>query len=368
MNYSEGVHLLWEDIINPLMKTAILRIASDKGISPEELQGLYDIFEINAKSGLDGEAGYYDVKRQVIFEYSPQIKAMLVKSILKDQYIASFQDTIYRQCNRTILREAFESDYKLKGDERYKKSGRFYTLYSVGRMILLNPHVRAVVTYNYDNFITHVIGIMQDNLQWFFNEPERSFIEERYRRMKRKRIKAIDIYGDTRPDIFEVGTIFIYHPHGYIPSPSESDSLDNCHIVMSIDEYCDSTSRVYSWDNDTQVHLLSHYTSIFMGSSISELTTQRMIRYANLNGNRNNIYNLGAHPSYMLGYSKNCNRIRSNLSMIKEQYLKECGLTNIFCAEGFNALYNDLNRITSRYVDRLFGDLHDSNPNKHRFQ
>ena len=82
----------------------------------------------------------------------------------------------------------------------------------------------------------------------------------------------------------------IYHPHGYIPSPSETENLDDCQIVLSLDEYCENIRDVFSWVNDTQVHLLSHYTGIMIGSSFSDLTTQRMMYYATMNGNNDKIY------------------------------------------------------------------------------
>lgn len=359
VNYSPNVKLLWEDLINPLMETVLVRMASDKGLTNDELQDVYDVFEIRKRRGLSKELGYEDVKRQVIYEYSPQIKALLVKTVLKNQYISAFQERIYSQCNRTVLREAFYGDYILNPGERYKQNGRFYTLYTIARMILLNPHIRAVVTYNYDNFLTIAINILQEHPDLFFCEKDLEFIEERHKRINRKKIKPIDIYGDTRPDNYQSGTIFIYHPHGFIPPPNESDNLKGYNIIMSMDEYCDNTSNVYSWDNDTQVHLLSHYTCIFMGSSISDLTTQRMLHYANRNGNKHHIYNLGARPtSSPEYYSERCTRIKENLSIVKEQYYKGCGLINILCEKGFNKLYYDLNAMTEKYVEHLLDNWH----------
>lgn len=354
VNFSKNVKLLWEDIINPLMKIALMKIVSDKGLDGQGLIDLYDVFDISSSSGIDKEKGYSKIKLNVAYNYSPQIKAMLVKSILKDQYISSFQRQIYSQCNRTILRKVFERSYRINSNELYKVGGDFYSLYTVARMILLNPHIRAVVTYNYDNFLTHVVEILQNDKKYFFSEKENEFLDERFRRQGNKRIKVVDIYGESRPDVFDTGTIFIYHPHGYIPSPDEKDCLDDSHIIMSLDEYCDTTTKVYSWDNDTQVHLLSHYTSLFIGSSISELTTQRMLHYAKNNGNHNNIYYLSGYPTACENdFSQRCESLRHNLAMLKEHYYKTCGLITVICSEGFNKLFNDINNLTSNYCNYL---------------
>lgn len=354
VNFSPNVKLLWEDIINPLMEIAITRIACNSQMPIGDLKDLYDVFEIHSSIELESEMGINRIKQNIAYEYSPQIKAMLVKTILGDQYIASFQNQIYSQCNRTILKKSFVSNYKIDKDETYKSSGDFYTLYTIARMILLNPHIRAVVTYNYDNFLTHAVNILQDDLEYYFSKKEVDFIEERIKRQGNRRIKIIDIHGEARPDVFETGIIFAYHPHGYIPSPNESDNLDDCQIIMSTDEYCDNTSKVYSWDNDTQVHLLSHYTCLFVGSSISDLTTQRMLHYAKANGNKNNLYNLSAMPTFsQTTYSNRCQRIRRNLSILQKHYYKACGLTNLFCPNGYNQLFRDLNEINSEYCNEL---------------
>lgn len=362
VNFSKDVKLLWEDLINPLMEISLMKIASDKGMDRQELLDLYDVFEIDSSENLDKEKGYHKVKMSVAYEYSPQIKAMLVKSILKDQYIASFQRQIYSQCNRTVLRVAFENSYKLEENEPFKKEGDFYSLYSVARMILLNPHVRAVVTYNYDNFLTHAIRILQSDIGYYFSKKEQAFLKERYRRQGDKEIKIVDIYGEAKPNFFETGTVFVYHPHGYIPSPNESDNLDGSHIIMSLDEYCDNTAKVYAWDNDTQVHLLSHYTCLFIGSSISELTTQRMLHYAKANGNHNNIYYLSGKPTKdEKVFSDRCDRIRKNLSTLKVHYYNTCGLTNVICPNGFNQLFRDVNTLISDYADSLLTNWYKKN-------
>lgn len=352
INSSEGINLSWKDIITPLMESALLRFAATKGLSEQEIKDVLDVFDVRDEPSLIKNDSYHKIKADAIFDYSPQIKAMLIKYLLKDQYIAAFQDRIYSQCNRTEIRRIFDECYNLSAGEKFKQTGKLYTLYTISRMILLNPNVRAVVTYNYDNFLTHAITHLQNNPDRYFCPKEAGVIKERIRKFPAHRLNVRDIYGESRPDILDNGTLFVYHPHGYIPSPDESDNLNKSQIIMSVDEYCENTVNAYSWDNDTQVHLLSHYTCIFVGSSISDLTTQRMLHYAKRNGNNDFIYFLGATDKKdKCEYPENLLVLKENLSHLKNMYFNLCGLVDVVCPDGFNALFNDINNVTSKYVE-----------------
>lgn len=350
VNYSKNVHLLWDQLLSPILKSALYRVSMDYSFSNRQLDELLDLFDIKPLKDFDNEPQYRNLRRTAISEYNPTVKAMLVKAILGKQYIPAFREQIYSQCNRTILRDAFESDYVLSANEEYKKSGAFYTLYSIARFILLNPNVKAVVTYNYDTFLTDVIGIMQDNPEKFFCKRDIDSEITRLTFDKKKRLKVKDIYGQSQPNYLDSDTLFVFHPHGYIPAPHENVSLDKCNIIMSQDEYCENTSKVYSWDNDTQVHLLSHYTCIFIGSSISELTTQRMIHYARNNGNRNSLYYLSATGKNNWSDSPLSSEAGECLSVLKSKYYEICGLLPVICPQGYEELFNYVNGIIENRI------------------
>jgi len=353
VNYSQGVHLLWDELLSPILKSALYRVSMDYSFSHKQLDELLDLFEIKPLKDFDNEPQYHNLRRTAISEYNPTIKAMLVKAILGKQYISAFREQIYSQCNKTILRDAFESDYVLNANEEYKKNGAFYTLYTIARLILLNPNVKAVVTYNYDNFLTNVIDIMQDNPEKFFCKRDIDSDKTRLTLEKKKRLKVKDIYGLSQPNYLDSDTMIVYHPHGYIPAPHENINLDKCCIIMSQDEYCENTSKVYSWDNDTQVHLLSHYTCIFIGSSISELTTQRMIHYARNNGNRNSLYYLSATNKNNWSDSPLSSEANESLSVLKSKYYEISGLLPVICPQGFAELFHNVNDIIeSRIIQK----------------
>ncbi len=350
VNNSDGVHLLWDELLNPILKSALYRVSMDYSFSHRRLDELLDLFEIKPLNGFDSEPQYRNLRRMAISEYNPIVKAMLVKAILGKQYIPAFREQIYSQCNRTILRDAFEADYVLSTNEEYKKNGAFYTLYTIARLILLNPNVKAVVTYNYDNFLTNVINIMQDNPKKFFCKRDIDSERTRLTFDNKKRLKVKDIYGQSQPNYLDSDTLFVYHPHGYIPAPHENINLDRCSIIMSQDEYCENTSKVFLWDNDTQVHLLSHYTCIFIGSSISELTTQRMIHYARNNGNKNSLYYLSATTKNTWSDSPLSSEASECLSVLKSKYYEICGLLPVICPKGYEELFHNVNEIIENRI------------------
>lgn len=352
VNYSAGVHLLWDELLRPILKAALYRVSMDYSFSHRQLDELLDLFEINQLTDFDKEPHYRDLRKQSISEYNPTVRAMLVKAILGKQYIPAFREQIYSQCNRTILRDAFESCYVLDANEEYKKSGAFYTLYTIARLILLNPNVKAVVTYNYDTFLSDVIGIMQDNPEKYFCKRDIESRDTRLTYEKKEKLKVKDIYGQSQPDYLDSNTMFVYHPHGYIPAPHENINMDKCQIIMSQDEYCENTTRVYSWDNDTQVHLLSHYTCVFIGSSISELTTQRMIHYARNNGNKNSLYYLGATSKNNWQDSPLSEEASECLSIIKSKYYETCGLLPVICPRGYEELFHKINDMIETRINQ----------------
>lgn len=345
INNSKEIKLMWNQLLNPILKSALYKLSFEYRFSKTQLDALLDLFGIAEMRDFESEPKYRSLKENVVFEYNPTVRAMLVKSILGKQYIPVFQEKIYSQCNKTIMREAFKS-YALEGNEEYKQTGTLYTLYTIARLILLNNNVKGVVTYNYDNFLSIAINILQDSPELYFCKRDIESDKTRLSMNKDNRLKVQDIYGRSRPDFLDSNTLFVYHPHGYIPSPAERADTDNFNIIMSQDEYCEDTTRVYSWSNDTQVHLLSHYTCLFFGSSISELSTQRMIHYARRNGNDNSLYYLNAVNKTEWHDSPISSEVNAALSLLKTKYYESCGLYPVICPDGYDALMHDVNDIT----------------------
>ena len=89
-----------------------------------------------------------------------------------------------------------------------------------------------------------------------------------------------------------IKAVVTYHIHGYIQPLDAFTPNERNKIVMSLDEFYDSAKDVYSWQTATQIHFLSHYACLFIGASLSDMTMQRVLNYANLQYNRENVYYL----------------------------------------------------------------------------
>lgn len=362
VNYSKGVKVLWEDVMEYLFKKALLYIARENDMTHDQLLELFDLFEIASSERSDLEVGtpsYLRLKRQVIYEYSPQIKASIVKAILKQQYIPVLQDFLYENCNKESLREAF-CQYldPQSSNDTSEPQRRFHTLYVIARMILLNPNIKAVVTYNYDNFISTSVNILQGRLDKFFSEEECTFIKGRFNGQP---LDIKDVYGQFHHSTLKSNTLFVYHVHGFIPPPSECGYVNHNNIVLSLDEYCEHIREINTWDNGTHIHLLSHYTGIFMGMSLSDITMQRMLHYASKNGNDDNLYYLNAYNSQSKEEeSPNCVAASENLFRIKTDFYKACGLTPIISKWGFEILYDAIDKINIEYANKLIKEYEET--------
>lgn len=233
-------------------------------------------------------------------------------------------------------------------------------LFEIARLILLCDNIKAIVTYNYDNFLTQAINIIQNDPALYFNKKE---LDVYYSRLSRLRFnnKAIDkcsrklaididklivedIYGDNYSKSLNSDIIPIYHVHGYIPSPREIQRIEDDSIVLSMDEYYNNLRDVYCWQTDTQMHFLSHYTCIFMGSSMSDMTIQRMLYNVQQHGNNDRIYCFQAYDP-----DPNCtNEIERKLRRIlyntKQNFFQSYGLTMI-TEEKYSQMYEKINKL-----------------------
>ena len=187
----------------------------------------------------------------------------------------------------------------------------------MARMIILYPYIKAVVTYNYDNFLKEAISILLESREEYFTLDE-------LERIGKRNLVIQDVSGFVYAQEMTDDILSIYHVHGYIQPPSESFIADNNQIVLSLDEYHENEKNIYSWPTATQLHFLSHYTCILAGMSLTA------------NGNPN-IKN----EQYLKAYS--------SIREVKNVYHAKCGLNVIYNREGYFQLYKELNTI----VDNL---------------
>jgi hypothetical protein len=76
---------------------------------------------------------------------------------------------------------------------------------------------------------------------------------------------------------FHSEQVLIFHPHGFLPSQPSSRSYDSMRIVLSEDDYHNLYSALYSWANIVQIVLLHSYSVLFLGMSLTDPNTRRLL-------------------------------------------------------------------------------------------
>jgi len=131
----------------------------------------------------------------------------------------------------------------------YKNPPRQSKLVEAVRNMAVNPNVRRVITYNYDDLLEQSIG------------DQRTF-------------SIID--GQNRPS---PGTLPIYHVHGFVPRDDDPSFEEN--VVLSEDEYHLLYKEAFHWSNTEQLHALKNTTSFFIGLSLTDPNLRRLLDIAN---------------------------------------------------------------------------------------
>lgn len=269
VNYSPNKALLWNDIISRFIQEALPLLEMPIEDVTYLQRALDPMNTADIQLQLQGNS-----------EFLPETKVAVVKQLLGNTYIPLLQNIIYSQCNSEVLKDACEKYVKSNSNI---KDTPFYTLFSVAELIIRNNNIKAVVTYNYDNFLCEAIKLLQKHKDYFDAGIER---------VNEKEFYPIDAYSGWMDNPFNETSFLIYHIHGYIQPLDAFIPNERNKIVMSLDEFYDSAKDVYSWQTATQIHFLSHYACLFIGASLSDMTMQRVLNYANLQYNRENVYYL----------------------------------------------------------------------------
>lgn len=374
INFSPGVDLSWESLLNDLFLKALQRYALDRGLSKEDFAKIHLVLENHApvkrrieeycdridpqSFSMETEAvrtllndlktdSIHELFRLATTEFPLLVKASIVKSILGENYISFIRQHLYSKCNRYILEEKL-SEYGKNSRNRHS-SHAFHTLYQLGRILLLCRNIKAVVSYNYDNFLCHTIRFLWKNREQFFSYDELQLLEAR------GELHVHDVAGPSRESELKENDLVIYHVHGYIQSPSEVGIPEANRIVLSLEEYYEDTRNVYSWQSTTQLHFLDHFTCLFAGMSLSDITPQRMLYYSHWNGCSERHYNLCARP-HSSGNSQHENAFRA-LYDLKNNFYADYGILPIFSDAGFDKLYADLGKTVGEICVKNFNIL-----------
>lgn len=347
INISGNNGLDWNSLLDYLFEQALTFLSIEKNINGKTLYDIRNIFEVEKGTDVrkirENMPYWPHLHRLVKNDFTALMKASIIKEVLGKNYISSIQTYLYNKCNRAILEDAFDRCYSRDKDE----PGEYYTLYQLARLILLYPNIRAVITYNFDNLLSESINILYANRKTFFKDKQLDRVNQRQGEAPvdpDNSIKPMDISSVNLDVDLKNNIIPIYHIHGYIAPPDEITLCNDNEIVLSMDEFYDNASDVFSWQTATQLHYLNHFTCIFVGLSLTDLTTQRMIFNAHKQNSSRKMYYLTAV------HTDACKEDGHWESYMKLQNIKNCfyasyGLSPCFETRGYKMLLKRLNEI-----------------------
>lgn len=341
---SKEIDLSWNGLLNGLFSEAFSLLSIGKELSSEDRYIMQNLIcgsnRTEAAKGFS-EDNWERLQSCASFEFSPLVQASIIKSVLGNNYIDSIRKHLYQQCDKYIMQKIFFKYYGQNSDiSAVDGSKPFYSLYQLARLIILHHSIIAVVTYNFDKYLTMAIDILRENKEEFFTKEELE---------KVRQDRAVeDVFGSYSHSSQEKDILPIYHIHGLIPPYNEYLPMKDNKIVLSMEEFYENTQNVYSWQTATQLHFLCHFTCLFLGLSLTDINTQRMIHYASKIGNDDKIYYLHAVSGSMKErLSEKEYMSYLNLMNLKDTFYTQYGLTPIFDKNGYNHLYDTILNLIS---------------------
>ena len=348
INMSPGCNLSWNALLDYMFQSTLGYLFSENELTISEVseleRGLIGKPDFKWFLGHREDFRLYEKGKALI---PPLVKAAIVKQVHKDRYVSLISRFLYGQCGKQRIKEAFEC-YRIDSKKKKITPSPFYTLFQTAKMIMLWSPIKAVVSYNYDNFLTIALDILRTTPESYFNQRELKALAERY---------PYDVYGDKyEKKNFDKG-FPIYHVHGYIPPPGkmlppsgEMPPKGTNRIVLALDEYYESSRHVYAWQTTTPLHFLSHYTCVFLGCSMSDMAMQRMIYLTRQHGGQNNVYALLAAEKGRPG-RRNSVASRQVDSMYLS-FLMKYGVVPVYHEGGYYRLYQKIAGIVKRNIGR----------------
>lgn len=260
---------------------------------------------------------------------SNSLKAAVLKNKLGSSYIPVIQNWLYSHCNQRVLLDSYKyyKIYQENPSVDNLKKVPFGTLFVLAEIILRQGSIKAVFTQNYNNYLSETINIL-------LNEDKKNGSSSYG---VRQDLESIDVYDGWQEAPLNNNCLLIYHVHGYIPPPSEMlPKKESNHIVLSDEEFYQLSKDVFSWQNVTQLNFLSHYTCIMLGLSLEDMTSLRLLRYANIEKSSEKIYWIRGGEKRFKGDKEN-----TTLRLLSEYYESQ-HIWVVNDRDGYAHLYHEL--------------------------
>ena len=312
INNTKDRRLMWPDLLDFLMD----RAASRLNASDDERKIIVQAFKNKVN---DETIENLKLKLKASQTFSVEVKASIIKQLLGEFYIPTLKRFIYGWDVRGMLKEGckqYVADPNASG-------APFHSLFSIADFILKHDNIKAVVTYNYDNYLSSAIKLLMD--------------DDNYKQKNSRTVKPLDIYSGWKDAPITDNEFLIYHIHGMVlPDDMVTPHCSN-QVVLSMEEYYDMARDVYSWQSATQINYLTHYTCAFIGASLSDMTMQRVLHYANLKQSGENVYYLSAK----LPNDASADAFQT----LNNSYFRLLGMKVVYETKGYGELYKQLNSI-----------------------
>lgn len=355
-NGGYNVRLLWNDLIRDSCKISFRQLFQQIGL------GFEDSRAILRAMGVEGSEAKNDEKlvNYLHSHFPVEIQVSIIKALMKNHYIPTLQSQLYGQCNYEVIKKAFSLYSPIKdfpdAPEGFRhllsgsgSSGKeLYTLFVIARMILLNPQIKSVITYNFDNFVRQAVRVLLVKPENFFTDEEIGFLNIRYGvddgGKLADKVKIVDVYGDlgSLPTTRDYNVFPVYHVHGYIPDPNEEEITENLDIVLALEDFVEQQTGGLSWQDAVQIKAFHDSNILFIGCSMTDLTMKRMINYAHTQGYSNKIFILGAAPS---DQNADTQRRMRALEELRVWYFDTLGASCVNCPDGYGRLFDELYKI-----------------------
>ena len=305
INYSHNKKMLWNDVMHEFIQNAIPLL----NMTPDDINELRRTLDPSFQGNRENNDN--------ASEFTTESRVSVIKRLLGNDYVPLLQNTIYSQATPDSLKEGCDR-YVMEGADSGNTT--FYSLFAVAELILKHDNIRAVVTYNFDNLLTQALRLLQQHPDYFSRKG-------RFPRLNESVFWPTDIYSGWTDEPFDNASFPIYHPHGYIQPPGDLIPNKRNQVVMSMEEFYDSARAVFSWQHATQIHFLTHYMCVYIGTSLTDMNMQRLLSFADIEHNNESIY-----------YLMRVNNAQSRLKSIfhSANHLK------VVAADNYQTLYNEL--------------------------
>ncbi len=261
INAIQNVHLLWNELIKKACEYSFRVIGNNLSLNTDSLNLLMTLLGIKepitafvqfSESGNIKEEAlmeFIKLKDYANCHFPIEVQVSIIKTLLGDFYISFIQDYLYEQCNEVKIRKYFEAYKRQNADTDSPKEKELHSLYVVARLILLNPQIETVISYNYDNFLSTAIKYLLNNANEFFSTKEIEFLRLRYRLSNPvfdKVCPVVDVGDKFNVDQYkDWRAVPIFHVHGYIPAPNQLQNIEDSAIILSMDNMTNYANSFY---------------------------------------------------------------------------------------------------------------------------